>query len=190
MTKEISSQIIDNYWNWVNGFQEEKEFNPIESSICSVTKEYFNNKKRTGGILVAAHSCGIIVNFQEMKTDEGLTQIANFIEDTGDFIKYVIYDNGCHLQSHLKNNQFNYPQWMTNINCFIDRFHLKNHKKICEKFSVDKNEATCFANSEICEQLFYTISKFKYAAKHMNKFHFIFFLQQIFHRLNEKRKLK
>ena len=80
MTKEISSQNIDNYWKWVNGFQEEKEFNPIESSICSVTKEYFNNKKRTGGILVAAHSCGIIVNFQEMKTDEGLTQIANFIE--------------------------------------------------------------------------------------------------------------
>ena len=101
-------------------------------------KEYFTNKKGTGGVLLAVYSCGIIANFQEMVTDEGLTQVASFIRDTGKFVKYVIYDNGCHLQKHLQNPHYNYPQWMTEIRCFIDRFHIKNHQNKCQKYSVDK----------------------------------------------------
>jgi hypothetical protein len=42
-----------------------------------VNKENFCNKRCSAGILIAAHSCGIIVNFKEMVTDEGSTQIAD-----------------------------------------------------------------------------------------------------------------
>ena len=38
---------------------------------CTVNKEYFNCKKRTASLLVAAHSCGFISNYSEMITNEG-----------------------------------------------------------------------------------------------------------------------
>ena len=122
-----------------------------------------------------------------MVTDEGLTQIADLIKDTGEFVKFVIYDNGCHLQKHLQNTKYEYPQWMTEIRCFIDRFHLKNHNKSCLKYSCDKIEETAFINSQVCEQLFDKSGKFNHMAKHMSKYHFIFFMLQIFTRLNENK---
>ncbi len=159
-------------------------------TTCPVNKEYYVNKRHTAGIIVAAYSCGIIINFLELITSEGLTQIVNLIQDTGlESIKHVCYDNGCHLDSHIKNIDYDYPKAVRDLNCCIDRFHLKNHMKECQKYSCDNNSTTKQINSQVCEQLFYTIGKFKHITKHMNKYHFNFFLLQIFNSLNKNRNL-
>ncbi len=190
MTCDIASKIIDEYWKWYQNKITQNNTTFYPSNSCPVDKEYFVSKRQTAGILIAAHNCGIIVNFQELVTDEGLTQIANLIKDTGNFVKYVIYDNGCHLDTHLKNINFNYPEWMVEIKTFIDRFHIKNHIKDCQKYSCDKCDVTKCINSQVCEQLFYTIGKLKHITKHMHKNHFNFFLLQILSSLNKKTDLK
>jgi hypothetical protein len=79
----------------------------IHQTHVPVDKKYFVSKRQTAGILIAAHNCGIIVN---LVTDEGLTRIANLIKDTGSFVKDVIYNNGCHLYTHLKNINFKFTK--------------------------------------------------------------------------------
>ncbi len=45
------------YWKW-------KSNKKIDlKSVCNLDKEYFICKNRTAGVLVASHSCGVIVNY-------------------------------------------------------------------------------------------------------------------------------
>jgi hypothetical protein len=183
LSSEIPPSVIDQYWKWKNNKKTDLK------SVCNVDKEYFICKNRTAGVLVAAHSCGVIVNYKEMITAEGLTQVARLVETTNSFqeIKYVCYDNGCKLDSHVNNMDYNYPDSVRNIKFFIDRLHLKNHIQECQKYSCDKDKVMRFINSQVCEQLFYSIGKFKHMTKHMSKNHFNFFYLMVFEEMNKKK---
>jgi hypothetical protein len=203
LSSQLSSKLIDNYVKWKNRnfgpsqskfkiFSEVKTLNKNLSYMhfqgaCKVNKNYFNCKRRTARLLVAAHSCGMIINFSEMITGEGLTQAASLIESCNQnhIIKNVCYDNGCHLDSHVKNKHYNYKEETKKIKFFIDRFHIRYHNKDCQKYSLDKDDSVKNFNSSVCEQLFYRISKFKHITKHMSKLHFHFFYLMLFEALNK-----
>jgi hypothetical protein len=57
-------------------------------------------------------SCGIIINFLEMNKSEGNVLVTKFIERTNyilnDSIKYICYDNECHIASisEILDNKF------------------------------------------------------------------------------------
>jgi hypothetical protein len=107
LTYDLASKIIDEYWKWYQNKITQNNTTFYPSNSCPVDKEYFVSKRQTAGILIAAHNCGIIVN---LVTDESLTRIANLIKDTGSFVKNVIYNNGCHLYTHLKNINFKFTK--------------------------------------------------------------------------------
>ena len=122
LSTELSTKVVDQYLKWKN-----KRFaNSFEN--CKINKEYYFNKNRTAGVIVA---------FNEMITSEGLTQIARLIETTLTFqpLKYVCYDNGCTLSVHVKNKECVYSEALKSIKFFVDRFHLKGHVKECQAFS-------------------------------------------------------
>ena len=123
-----------------------------------------------------------------MITGEGLQKAANLIEvmNEKNTIKYVCYDNGCHLQQHVNNKLYNYNNQTRNIKYFIDRFHIKNHQKECLEYSCDKDNVVKLINSSVCEQLFDKIGKFKHITKHMPKNHFNFFYLMLFESRNKK----
>ena len=181
LSKELPSKVIDAYLKWKN--------NKIKANYaaCKIDKEYFYNKNRTAGLIVITHSCGMIVGYKEMITSEGLTQIAQLIESTiviNPTIKYACYDTGCKLSAHVQNNQYNYSSSIKDLQFFIDRFHLGNHVKACQKFSCDKNEVVKNINSSICESEFYTFGKYKHVVKHMSQNHYMFFFRMIFESYN------
>ncbi len=91
-----------------------------------------------------------------MITGEGLKQAASLIQETNrrETIKYVCYDNGCHLEKHVNNIAYDYNEKTKAIKYFIDRFHLRNHKTECTKYSWDNDIIVRLVNSSVCEQLF------------------------------------
>jgi hypothetical protein len=125
-----------------------------------------------------------------MITGEGLIQVANLIEETNrmETIKYVCYDNGCHLEKHVNNTAYLYNDRTKAIKYFIDRLHIKNHNKECVKYSCDKDDVVRLINSSVCEQLFYLIGKFKHISKHMSKYHFNFFYLMLFQSMNNEKR--
>jgi hypothetical protein len=117
-----------------------------------------------------------------------LIQCAQLIEDTNKLgeIKYVCYDNTCHLDKHVNNKSYNYDSQTKEIQFFIERFHIKNHNSNCAKYSCDKNIIVKKINSSVCEQKFYTLGKFKFISKHMSKLHFNFFYLMVFESSNNE----
>jgi len=118
----------------------------------------------------------------------GLVQVGKLVEECNliQKVEYVCYDNGCHLDKHINNSQYNYNSETKKIKFFIDRFHIRNHKQ-CGKYSLDIDEKMNTFNSSACEQLFYICGLFKHITKHMSKYHFNFFYLIIFDSLNKKR---
>ena len=181
LSNELPSSLVDEYFKWKNNKDK------ADYDNCKINKEYFYNKNRTAGLILATHSCGIILSYNEMITSEGLTQIANLIESTikiNSSIKYVCYDTGCKLAAHVNNKEYNYSQCIKNLEFFIDRFHLGNHVKACQKFSCDTNEIVKLINSSICESEFYTFGKYKHTVKHMTRYHYMFFFLMVFESYN------
>ena len=50
------------------------------------------------------------------------------IEVTNTIYKYCIYDNSCHLHESVKAHIDSHES-LKNMKFYIDRFHLKNHKR-------------------------------------------------------------
>ncbi len=68
-----------------------------------------SKKCRTEGLLVAAYNCGIVLAYREFLTHESPTQVATFYLDIANrlrlVLKYLVYDDGCHLKSFIENNE-------------------------------------------------------------------------------------
>ena len=114
--------------------------------------------------------------------------VSNFLEKTinalDDKIKYLCYDNACHLagvNENLKNKTF-----------VIDRFHLKNHTqtKCKTTHNCETYPQLTGLNTEICEQKFTHVSNLKHQVKHMNKNRFKLFFLEFMNLANLKEALK
>jgi len=134
------------------------------------------------------HSCGIIINFDEMLRSESLEIVSDLIIKTNKLtdnkFKFAVYDNGCHLgelvESKIKN------VFISDIKFVIDRFHQYNHtRNICKtKYSCDLYKELKDLNSEICEQKFSHLLKYKTISKHMGMYHYNFFYLCLFTNFN------
>jgi hypothetical protein len=159
-------------------------------NTCIVDKNLLClNKKKSAGILVAIFGCGIHINFTEMVRSESLTLVKELIEKTNKAVEksleFCIYDNGCHLSESIKKTHAS-NEYVKDIICAIDRFHIKNHKRqVCRtEFCCDKYPKLSNLNSQVCEQSFSHLAKYKHMVKHMNKNHFKFFFWWLLNKLN------
>ncbi len=148
---------------------------------------FFNQK----GILVASHSCGVVLGYEELIRSESNKSVIDLLKKifmtTDHNYNYCLYDNACHLDETIKSNSDQHTI-LNAISFFIDRFHLKNHvRKCCQTtYNPYLEKALEKLNSQACEQKFSVVNKHKYAVKHMTQYHFIFYFFCIFDSLNHK----
>ncbi|CAF1043593.1 unnamed protein product, partial [Brachionus calyciflorus] len=183
---------------WINEYDLYfKKYNQrkYDVSKCLIDKDIILNKKRTAGISIGATPCGIILNYKEMIRSESTTLATKFLYETVNLVnksfKYCIYDNACHLDEHcqinLKINKEEY-KCLKETHFVIDNFHINNHKRpVCKtKYNSKNFEDLDSLNTQICEELFSRISKFKHNSKHQTKNHFNFFYLVLFDNMNTK----
>ncbi len=137
------------------------------------------------------HSCGIVLGFEELIRSESRIAVIGLLKKifmaTKNNYTYCFYDNACHLDETIKAN-LNQHTILNNMSCYIDRFHLKNHVRICCQITYNPyhEKALEKLNSQACEQKFSVVNKHKHAVKHMTQYHFIFYFYCIFDSLNQK----
>ena len=175
--------IVDEYMKKVNN----------NSETCEIDKNICLFKRQTAGLIVMIYSCGIVLNYDEMIRSESLSSVSNLLiksnKLSGNDLKFAIYDNGCHLGASVEAKE-EQNEYISNIKFVIDRFHQYNHKRpICKsKYSCDLYTELDDINSEICEQKFSHLRRFKTITKHMSRFHFEFFYLCLFSKMNSKSK--
>lgn len=126
-SKQIMATKINSYVEQLKTFQ--KKDNEI---TCSSSKMYTLpcvKKTRTVGMFLSCYNCGIISGYREIFGSESTTQVVAFLlflidnsenwpkvrktylkiryNDTffnKRFIKYLIYDDGCHLEKYITNH--------------------------------------------------------------------------------------
>ena len=142
-------------------------------------------KRHTLGILIGASPCGIVRFCKELFGSESLSQVYGIL------IKYLsslsklelevlVYDDVCHLVkfalNHILLERNKSTGFFNSLKFSIDRFHFKNHiDPFChENFNPKDVPELKAVNTQICEQLFTDINKFK-NCKSMNEAHFFIF---------------
>ena len=105
----------------------------------------------------------------------------------GSFPKFICYDNCCQFHKFcLNRTRTDKSKFFDNQTFVIDRLHVQGHVESCKSVYHPKlypELDNC--NSMICEQRNFWISKYKHIVKHMNQYHFIFFLYCQFDYYNE-----
>ena len=143
-------------------------------------------KDSTLGLLVGAYPCGTVIMHAELFNSEGIAQvhgIANdFLGNVSDKerLKYVIYDDACHLSLYSKNKKIaektETTKFFSNLKFLVDRFHFRNHTDpyCMENNDPDKVPEIKEYNTEVCEQLMRRINKHM-NCKAMNESNFYLF---------------
>ncbi len=154
--------------------------NNPEPSECPVNKDLpcLNKKKnrRSHCINVAMW---FFLNYKEIISSESCTLVASIIqetvEETDNEFKYIVYDNACKLNAHVKKHPEKYPK-ILNAKYLIDRFHIRNHKNQCFKnYNSDDVEAMKNKNTSICEKTNFMLNRFRFMTKHMTLEHYDYF---------------
>ena len=112
--QQLNKDLIEKYNETIKLKATEEENgseNEHASTDCS-RKEFsilYKNKTRSVGIMLAVYNCGIICAYKELFSSESLTQVTAFLLETYEILteapKYLIYDNGCHLETFFKNKK-------------------------------------------------------------------------------------
>ena len=132
----------------------------------------------------------MFLNFEEMINGESRHLILELLNDTFNMIDnnydFLIYDDACHLSESLKKHEKRYPR-LKNTKLYIDRFHLGNHvRKICHtKFNINNEISLYEINTQICEQQFSKLNRYKHMVKHMSEYHFNLFFLCVLENRNE-----
>jgi hypothetical protein len=180
-SKWIIEEEANRYPALINEYLQAK--NLKESSIsdeCKVEKEKnCLNKKKTRGLFTLMFSCGFLLNFKELLFSEGLVNVCTFINETcnilGNSFDYIVYDNGCKMHAHIKNNPTVYSNLARTV-CLIDRFHIKNHQATCFKhFNPDDVKVMNGLNTQACEECNFDINRFKFQTRHMTEYSYQLF---------------
>lgn len=161
----------------------------VSNDDCQTLKKKKRFYSRTGGILVMAKPCGTFVDIKEIFGGESCHQIAEELEKILDYpenkIDTIIYDDTCHLHKFVQKRKNTYKK-LNKCKFYIDRFHLSNHKREeCRTlYNIDNCKELTPVNTEIMEQMFGWLSKFKNMLKYMSKPHFKFFILDLLDRHN------
>lgn len=179
---------------------EEKEL--MKECLGSLKERLEDTGSTSVGILAFILDCGTIISLSQLHGAESLTQVYMKCMDL--YIQYpdlphLGYDDGCHLRrfAELRQNLTEETQrFWDEVGQFIvvDRYHFRNHKvthKYCQDHCNPANNPSIEgANSQICEQSFRWLSRFKYSMNHMTPARFAFFLLIMARRRNAILKMK
>ena len=158
---------------------------PFEES-CNTVKTKSRFYQRTGGILVMARPCGIIISM-----NESVCQVSEVIEfylqnnKCAANTKCMIYDDACHVRRHVDSKSRVYPK-LKELDMRIDRFHFQNHTDPWCRQNMDPAKSPFMknVNSEVMEQIFAWVKGFVPALRYMNSFNFNFFMLDMIDRFN------
>ena len=158
---------------------------------CNTEKTKSRFYHRTGGVLVMAKPCGVIVSMAEIFGGESVSQVAEVIEyylqncATSD-TKCLVYDDACHLKRHVDCRHV-YPL-LQKLDMKIDRFHFKNHTDVWCKENMDPMKSIFLkhVNTEVMEQIFSWVKGFVTSLRYMSGINFKFFLLDMLDRHNDE----
>jgi hypothetical protein len=180
---EEGDWLSEEFFNIVN---DDDEIVEHETLTCNTRKSRDKRVKRhTLGLFVGASPCGVVRICEELYGSEAISQVYGIICEylsnlSEKHLKALVYDDVCHLAAFAKTqvrvHNTEITTFFSKLKFSIDRFHFKNHiDKYCHDNYNPKNvEELKNVNSEVCEQLFTTINKFK-NCRSMNQAHFFMF---------------
>ena len=166
-------------------------------TTCESTDKQFQRsatRKTTAGILMFVYSCGIIFDMCELFGAESasqvyarLVQIVLTVPDEA-LPSLMFYDDGCGLRKFAelrKGVNHTAARVWNKIGryIYVDRFHWVNHAKTlfnkycwtnCDPNSLPDSKAKI--DSEVCEQTFSWLARYKHTARYMRPGHFLFFM--------------
>lgn len=181
--KELAAQITD----------EEKAGGPFEA--CKKEVDLTKYLETTAGMIYFFRPCGYIINFMEMFTAESQSQVALLLfetfHDRWEHSKFVGYDRSCDLEPFLsrlarKGNALAQAS-VANTKFVVDRFHIRGHTEKCCAgpndaggqvgfFHPSRHPELTNVNTEVCEQQFSQLNRFKTSTKFMSMAKRDFFL--------------
>lgn len=170
---------------------------------CKDAKKITKYADTTAGILAMVKPCGIICAINEMYTCESLSQVFSFLlrnlEDVPS-IKFIGYDRACELKPFLHNlkskENIGAEILLDQLEFLVDIFHIHGHvSKKCMPLEGNKHcefhpKLPRFAeihgaNTEVAEQVFSWLGKFKSNVRKMSMHKFRFFIEDIIASKNE-----
>ena len=160
----------------------------VECNTEKTKKRFYH---RTGGILVMAKPCGIILHASEIFGAEAISTVAESIEktlqDVSNKIQWLIYDDACHLCKHCRNRLNVYPN-INKCGMKVDRFHFDNHVDPWCKLNMNPDDCPDLddVNTMVMEQTFSWIKGFSSSLKYMKRANFKFMLLDVIDRHNEE----
>ena len=154
--------------------------------------------ERTAGNLCIVYPCGVILSIREIQRSESTSQVWHMMLSLFELINWVPqllgYDDACHLylfvhnsaryacHTHL-NSDFRtvWARIKESTHFFIDRFHFSNHVDAwCQQnmspFRDEVKQRLEGCNTEICEQTFKWLAKYKYSSIGMGRLRFNWFV--------------
>ncbi|CAF4049255.1 unnamed protein product [Rotaria magnacalcarata] len=172
-----------------------------DDALCNVFRSGINNKCKISsyGFLATFLNCSVIVGFTEQPCSEGMRRVLHHILTIlrfGQLPNAMCYDCACTLKlfinkhfgsKDLKSTDF--TQFLTSLTMAIDRFHVKNHtrpmcKTIMRPDHPCHNNIYAAINTEVAEQMFSYLSKFKHSFRGYNYPKSTIFLTILFHLKN------
>ena len=114
-----------------------------EARACNTRKDRDKRKNRhTCGIFIGCYPCGVCLLFDELFGSESISQVyaiileflATLDEEDRDRIKYILYDDMCHLAPYahnvLKKRRTQLTEFFTTRKLAVDFLHFKVGKEI------------------------------------------------------------
>ena len=170
--------------------QEDFKFDDVREeaveSTCNTQKHHGAKMCHTSaGILIGCSPCGVIPLFEELYGTESKSQVFSYVTDflgevNPQSIKYLVYDDACHLGpyaiNYSKSKQKTHTEAtkkMAALKHVVDKLHFKGHvgsycHKNCNPYSIP---ALKDVNTVICEQSFKWFNKYV-NVKSMNEYRF------------------
>ena len=163
----------------------------VRMTSCNTKKSHGARMcKTSAGIMVGAYPCGTVPLFDELYGVESISQVYGILTDwVGEtrpkHLKYVLYDDACHLAPYGKQkSRASYSsatKALSDLEFYVDKFHFKGHvSKVChENYNPYSCQDLTNVNSQVCEQTFNFFNKFT-QVKGMNHHRFrLFFVYMI-----------
>ena len=150
---------------------------------------------KSRGLLCAAYPCGIVASIREMFVAESKLQVCalleTLIQESGQRIVHVGYDDACHLWDCLnkarQDGRGTAADALQTVDFFIDAFHLTGHKRpSCQQnFNPATRPWASKQNTQAAEQTWKYLNKHRACLKFCNPESFMLHLLWVCYRRNE-----
>ena len=156
-----------------------------EELQCKTHKsQYAADKHRAAGTCYSIYNCGIIVGITELYGSESLSQVYLYLkwlyQNMNDYPNLLAYDDACHLKRFVNRRSCTpIGNVIASLTIVVDKFHFKNHVDKWCRANVNPYKVPAFQNlnTEVCEEAFRHVARYRHITKHMSygSFHLFHF---------------